>query len=424
MRKKRLTTQSARLWCTLIVTLLLWTTTSCLTQQIANNSIVDGLYCYTSVPITSAIGQGVEIVWESTYGGTDDDWAFDVIECADGGLLVGAITYSFGNGWGDIWLIRTDEDGNPQWSQAYGGTDGDYGDTILELDDGGFLVAGYTNSFGAGGYDAWLLRVDTDGNHLWNQTFGGPGNDWCFDAVECSTGGFALIGTTENYGASGRDLWLLRTDSAGVHLWNRTFGGSETEYGRSLVECDGGGFVLAGHTNSYGSGEKDAWLVRTDSDGNQVWSKTFGNVGNDEAYSIVRASPSGFAFSGNTLSIVYGGQQLWLVRIDDDGDLVWQQEYGGDGTDYGYALERLDDGFLLGGGLSASTSDFFLVCTNNSGGQLWSEHWGGGNGDGCEGLVHCSDGSTVLAGHTWSYGAGGGGADSFRAFLSLQSRCR
>lgn len=397
---------NSKLLCSLIVAFLLLTTTCVLTQQVALSEEIREMHNGNS--ITSAIGQGVEIVWDSTYGGSDDDWAFDVIECANGGFLIGAITYSFGSGWGDIWLIRIDDEGTPQWSRTYGDINGEYGDAIIELDDGSFVIAGYTNSIGAGGYDAWLLCVDENGNHQWNQTFGGPGNDWCFDAIKCSTNGFALVGTTENFGASGRDMWLIRTDSVGNLLWNRTYGGSGTEYGRSLVECDGGGFVLAGHTNSYGSGEKDAWLVRVNSSGNLIWSHTFGNVGNDEAYSIVKTNSNGYAFLGSTVSIVSGGQQLWLVEIDDDGDLVWQKEYGGDGVDYGYALEKMGENYLLGGSLSASSNDFFLVCTNSSGNQIWSEHWGGSNGDGCEGLVYCSDGSIVLAGHTWSYGAGGG----------------
>ena len=400
--------QNSRHWRSLVVIFFLWTTTCILTQQVALSERMNEIHNNTSVSITSAIGQGVELVWDSTYGGSDDDWAFDVIECSDGGFLVGAITYSFGNGWGDIWLIRLDKEGTPEWSHAYGDTNGEYGDAIIELDDGSFVVAGYTNSFGAGGYDAWLLCVDEDGNHLWNQTYGGSGNDWCFDAVKCVSDGFALVGTTENFGASGRDMWLIRTDDVGNHLWNRTYGGSETEYGRSLVECDEGGFVLAGHTNSYGSGEKDAWLVKTDSSGNPIWNHPFGNVGNDEAYSIVKDNSGGYAFSGSTLSIVSGGQQLWLVKINDDGDLIWQEEYGGEGGDTGYALEKMNDNYLLGGALSASSNDFFLVCANSSGNQMWSEHWGGSNGDGCEGLVYCSDGSIVLAGHTWSYGAGGG----------------
>ncbi len=214
-----------------------------------------------STPVISAVGEGVELIWDTTFGGTDDDWAFEVIECTGGGFLVGAITYSFGSGWGDIWLIRTDASGDLLWSHTYGGIDGDYGNTILELAGGSFVIAGYTNSFGEGGYDAWLLCVDENGDHLWDQTYGDSGNDWSFDVAKCSSGGFALSGTTENYGASGKDMWLVRTDAGGNHLWNRTYGGSGTEYARSLVEWDGGGFVFSGYTTSYGFGEKDAWLV-------------------------------------------------------------------------------------------------------------------------------------------------------------------
>ena len=163
-------------------------------------------------------------VWNWTYGGANMDWGCSVIEVSTGGFAVVGYTESSGAGDSDVWLILTDESGNPQSSHTFGGVDRDIGWGIIEVSAGGFLIVGETESFGAGDFDAWLIRVDANGNHLWNQTYGGLYDEWGWTVVEVSTGGFVFSGRTASLGAGSFDVWLVRTDSNGNHLWNHTFG--------------------------------------------------------------------------------------------------------------------------------------------------------------------------------------------------------
>jgi hypothetical protein len=158
--------------------------------------------------------------------------------------------------------------GQQVWNRTYGGTKDDEAYSLVQTGDGGYALAGQTNSSGAGGYDAWLVKTDANGNMLWNKTYGGTGWDGATSLVQTGDGGYALAGQTNSFGAGSNDFWLVKTDANGNMLWNKTYGGTGDDGAYSLVQTGDGGYALAGYTKSSGAGGYDAWLVKTDASGN------------------------------------------------------------------------------------------------------------------------------------------------------------
>ncbi|MDO8123882.1 MAG: cadherin repeat domain-containing protein [Candidatus Hermodarchaeota archaeon] len=299
-------------------------------------------------------------LWNRTYGGYDWESCFKVIEVSGGGFALAGYSTSYDAGSNDFWLLRVDANGNHLWNHTYGGALPDGAMSVLEVSSGGFILCGNTASFGVGDADVWVVRTDADGNHLWNQTYGSINYDMAYSVIEVSDGGFALAGLTNATGGVamyGSDMWLIRTDANGNHLWNQTYGGANGDMAYSVVELSGGDLVLSGTFNSsYGIGlDADMWLVRTDTNGNHLWNQTYGGPSSEMGGTVVEMSDGGFAFSGLTDSSGAGGGDVWLVRTDTTGNELWNHTYGGTGFDLGVNLiEVSSGGFALTGWTNSS----------------------------------------------------------------------
>jgi hypothetical protein len=191
------------------------------------------------------------------------DYAFSVVQTSDGGYAVSGPTASFGAGGNDIWLVKTDSFGTMQWNKTYGGPLAEWMDQMIRTADGGYAISGYTASFGAGAQDVWLVKTDASGNMVWNKTYGGTGNDNGFHMLQTADG-YAIIGSTLSINATGSDALLIKTDSSGNMLWNKTYGGTGGDFGYSLVATSDGGYAIAGYTNSLGAGGNDFYVIKTD----------------------------------------------------------------------------------------------------------------------------------------------------------------
>ncbi len=258
-------------------------------------------------------------VWSKTYGGTNWDKAQALVQTADSGYALAGYTGSYGAGLYDFWLVKTDTSGNVQWNKTYGGTLQDEAQALVQTADSGYALAGYTYTYGAGSEDFWLVKTDLGGDMQWNQTYGGTGEDFAQALVQTDDGGYALAGLTDSYGV-GFDFWLVKTDSSGNAQWNKTYGGTNADGAWALVKTTDGGYALAGFTNAasiYGIGG-DFWLVKTDAAGNAQWNKTYGGTLQDEAYALVQTSDGGYALAGLTGA---GGPDtdFWLVKTDANG---------------------------------------------------------------------------------------------------------
>ncbi|UCG36764.1 MAG: hypothetical protein JSV64_00320 [Candidatus Bathyarchaeota archaeon] len=356
--------------------------------------------------------------WNQTYGGARDDEGWSVVQTSDGGFAIAGTAKSFGAADSDFWLVKTDASGNHLWNQTYGGTSHDWGCSIVQTLDGGYIIAGRTY-FSETAYDFRLVRVDALGNHLWNQTYGGTGYDNALSVVQTEDGGFAVVGVTESLGASS-DVWLVKTDAGGNLEWNQTYGGTSYEAGWSVVQTNDGGYAIAGTTGSLGAGATDAWLVRVDALGNHLWNQTYGGTSWDEGYSMVQTLDGGFAIAGYTESSGAGAADFWLVKTDAVGNLVWSQAYGGIDNELGLSVvQTMDGGYAIAGhtySFGAGGIDVWLVKTDAGGNHTWSQTYGGTSEDCGYSVVQTLDGGYAIAGYTDSFGAGGEDVWLIRAY--------
>jgi hypothetical protein len=351
------------------------------------------LLCSSLVPCARAAS-----IWNRTYGGTKTDHALSLIATSDEGYAITGWTASFGAGLTDFWLVKTDALGNIQWNKTYGGTGEEYAYSLVETSDGGYAIAGLTDSFGAGWRDFWLVKTDAFGNMQWNKTYGGTGWDWAFSLVEAPDGGYTLAGFTSSFGDA---PWLVKTDALGNMEWNRTYSTSAAQQANSLVATSDGGYAIACDSlliktdalgnmqwnKTYGGASlvkaldggyaianntnDNFWLTKTDAFGNMQWNKTYGGTNDYEGRSVVTTSDGGYAIAGWTESFGAGWSDFWLVKTDSNGAMQWNRTYGGTGYDGAHSLVATSDGgYILAGytdSFGAGQQDFWLVKTDENG---------------------------------------------------------
>ncbi len=262
------------------------------------------------------------VEWEKTYGGSKDDYFDSIHQTSDGGFAVAGRTSSYGAGYQDVWVLKLDSGGVVEWEKTYGGSEYDYCNSINQTSDGGFIIAGSTRSFGDISNDAWVLKLDSSGLIKWSKTYGGSENDHLKSLYQTSDGGFVVAGQTSSYGAGGADAWVLKLDSGGVVEWEKTYGGNTDDSLYSIHQTSDGGFAAVGRTSSYGAGNLDAWFLKLDSGGEVEWVKTYGGSNDDYFNSIHQTSDGDFAVAGSTTSYGAGSNDAWVLKLDSNGDVA------------------------------------------------------------------------------------------------------
>jgi predicted secreted protein len=308
--------------------------------------------------------------WEKTFGGSEDDGAgwlnrgLSVQQTKDGGYILLGTTSSFGAGDADFWLIKTDARGNKEWERTFGGSSWDRGYSVQQTKDGGYILLGETGSFGAGPSDFWLIKTDARGKKQWDKTLGGWEDDYGLSVQQTKDGGYILLGWTGSFGEA-YDFLLIKTDAQGDKEWEKTFGGSQLDQGYSVQQTSDGGYILLGETYSFGAGYADFWLIKTDAWGNKQWERTFGGRGWDWGYSVQQTKDGGYILLGDTGSFGAGGGDFWLIKTDAQGNKQWDKTFGGSGDDVGLSVQQTSDGgyILLGYTYSfgAGDADFWLI---------------------------------------------------------------
>jgi predicted secreted protein len=359
----------------------------------------------------AAFAEPPDTLWTRTYGGTNIDVAYDVQQTGDGGFIVAGYTRSYGSGGHNVWLFKIDAAGHPEWNSAFGGSSDDEAQAVWPTSDGGYIAAGFTSSYGAGGKDVWLVKADSSGHQDWTRTFGGTSDEEAYAVQQTYDDGLIIAGATSSYGAGSRDIWLIKTNALGSPIWNRTIGGYGSDGAWSVSETSDRGFILAGWTFSYGPGYVgSAWLVKTDSLGYVEWNSVFGGTGADRGYSARQTADGGYIMTGYTESFGAGLYDLYLVKTDSEGTEEWSKTFGGTGRDYGNAVVQTTDGGYLAAGYTlsygAGGDDVYLVRTDADGNLQWQTTYGGTASDVAYALVNTSDHGYVVAGHTLSYGSG------------------
>jgi hypothetical protein len=317
-----------------------------------------------------------DLIWSRTYGGNGEDDVNSMQQTRDGGYVITGWTYSFRTGGYDIYFVKTNSSGDLQWSRTYGGAGANWANSIEQTTDGGYIISAGTNNFGAGGQDVYLLRTDSSGNLLWSKTYGGSSSEQGFYVKQAIDGGYVITGYTFTYGAGADDIYLIKTDESGNLLWSKTYGGVSSDIPGSIQLTSDGGYIIGGFTSSFGTGGGDIFLIRTDGSGNLSWSRTYGGAGYDRAYTTQQTSEGGYIMAGTTNSFGAGGYEVYLVKADGSGNLMWSRTFGGKGSESGSCVNQTNDGgyFITGGTSSfgAGNSDFYVIKTDGS-----------GNGRGC-----------------------------------------
>ncbi len=391
------------------------------------------------------------ITWISNYGGTGDDSARSIIRTNDGGFAILGMTSSIDGDLdfkslpvNDYWLVKLSANGELQWQKTYGGSGDDQGQQVIQTSDGGFAITGYAQSDDGDGtnnegfHDNWILRLDASGTILWEKSFGFAGHDHSYDLVETEDGGFFFSGfldITSSNGEGGTDkssltahgvgeFWGTKVDANGNLQWRKFFGGTNNDRSFGVVNAHDGGYVLAGASESDDfdisnpKGSYDFWAVKVNKNGEFEWESSFGGTGIDQAQDILATSDGGYVITGNTFSTDTqvtknnGQSDVWLIKIDDSGQLLWQKSFGGSAFDAAHSVRPTLDGGLLVCGNSKSfdgdvsqnfgENDIWVFKTDASGNLQWEKSFGGLSLDFGYDAIETQSGNIVLVGETAS----------------------
>lgn len=258
-------------------------------------------------------------VWYKTYGQPGDHEIGNFTEqCSDGGFILAGFIADTSSYTSNFLVIKTDSLGNSEWVQTYGGNSNEEAYCIRQVSPVGYIISGVTDSYGAGGHDAWVLRIDDMGNTIWARTFGGFSTEFGYSTLQTPDGGFVVTGITASFGNGSLDAWLIKLNNAGDTLWTKTYGGSESEGGNSIQQTADNGFIITGWTDSFGSGFDDVLIIRTNESGDTLWTKVIGGSSEERGQSVCQASDGGYIVAGYTRSFGSGNGDIYLIRIDSD----------------------------------------------------------------------------------------------------------
>ena len=384
----------------IIVCLLLVSSTNVvgLTPVISNeHQTLNPFFTLRPIPLSS---KG----WMKSFGGAKDEGGNCVQQTDDSGYIITGYVYSFGAGSFDVWLIKTDSQGNKMWDRTFGGKSGDFGNAVQQTTDGGYIITGSLS------WDKYLYLIKTDrnGNMLWYKTFGGLGEEEGRSVQETNDGGYIITGYTNSYGAGDNDVWLIKTDNNGNKIWDMTFGGPSQDCGTVVQQTTDSGYIITGYTNSFGAGNNDLWLIKTDSQGNKVWDRTFGGIQEDRGYFVQETTDSGYILTGFTY--LFNSPDVWLIKTDQNGNKMWESTFGGKATDMGNSVQQTtDDGYIITGfteSFGEDYADVWLIKTDNNGNKMWDSTFGTSSMEFGNSVHQTTDGGYILTGVTLTYSGG------------------
>lgn len=407
-------------------------------------------YCTIAILLNGNLkAQTPGIEWEKCLGGGYGDYAWSVKSVNDGGYVVvgysesndGDIDDHFGNPeLADYWIVKLDSAGKIKWKKSLGGSYLDQATCIQQDVDDNYVIAGSSASIDGnitnnhGGLDYWIIKLDGDGNLLWQRSFGGENNDYCYSMQLTRDKGYILAGFSEsntgdftsNHGR--RDYWVIKLDSTTNMQWQKSFGGSLDDEAYSVDTTWDGGFIVAGRTSSndfdvtFNHGKQDFWVIKLDSSGSLIWQKTFGGTGIENAFSVKQTSGSNYIVAGYTNSNdmdvsgkhfpLSAYEDFWIINLNDSGKINWQKCYGGDFNERAFSIQNTSDGGYLIAGLSESTNgdlnenaggdDYCVIKTDSIGTLKWQKSIGGKSVDYALSVEPAKKGGYIVAGFTGS----------------------
>jgi len=356
---------------------------------------------------------GVSAAEQAGAAGTDAppvEWSYTfargeghfVEQTGDGGLVMTGWVDSGGAG-SDVFLARYDRAGSRLWLRTYRGNGYSDGHCVREVSGGGFIVVGETKSRDAYDHDVYVVRTDGKGVPLWEKVFGGARCDYAWSVRQTGDGGFILAGGTESFGAGIYDVYLVKLDAAGNTIWEKTYGGTASDCGYAVLQLNDGGYLIAGNTESFGAGNLDVYLLKTDSDGNIAWQKTYGGEGSDYGWSLVKAGDGGYLIAGEKeITVNLGGVfAAYLIKVGPEGNELWQNTYGDTrGSSFYDAGQVTGGGYILTGKKESAGGGYglYVVKTNKNGDPVWEKTIEGAGSNSGYAVAQNRDGAYVVAG--------------------------
>jgi len=350
-------------------------------------------------------------MFAKTYGWNTGDWAQYIVQTPDGGFVVQGSTQVGGNP--DMLLMRLGPDGTPLWTRRYGFTGNDWGVGLALASDGNIFAASESAIYDMG--EVVVMKVSiADGSVIWSRVYWGADWDGPRSAISTPDGGFAVAGWTES--ATGEDDFLvLKLASDGSLLWSMYFAGpvSAEEDGYQIIRTMGDEYLICGWTESFGAGGRDMFLVKLANSGTPLWARTYGGTLGDSAYAVVELSDATLMLIGQTSNFGAAGTDILVARLQPTGEVIWARRYGGSGNEYIYSAKDAGDGIVMAGYTTsggAGGRDALIAKIDYNGNLLWAKTFGGGGNEEIWSAIICSDGRIACAGNTTSWGAGGSDA--------------
>ena len=388
--------------------------------------------------------------WSKTFGGTHDDHAYSVIQTSDGNLAIFGYTNSIDGDItdktlqeNDYWLLKLSPEGNLLWSKTYGGSGDDKGQSIIETNDGGFAITGYSMSADGDGsnnegfHDNWILRLDAAGNILWEKSFGFSGHDHAYAVIQTSDGGFFMTGFLDVTASGGQgnskiantnrhgvgEFWCHKLDANGNIEWRRYYGGTNNDRSFDAVQANDGGYVITGFSESTdfdisnSKGSYDYWVIKLDASGTLLWEKSIGGSEIDQARTIVKTNDNGYLIGGNSFSNNddvtnnLGNSDFFIAKLNDNGEIQWKKNYGGSDFDYATSIEPATNGYLITGYSKSNDihltsnygdNDYWVLKIDAQGNLKTQKSFGGSGLDFAFDVVEMTTGDIVVVGETES----------------------
>lgn len=357
-----------------------------------------------------------EIEWINTFGGSEEDDAFSVARSADGGYAVFGFTQSNDGDVSrktttdsDYWLLKLSAEGEPLWNKTYGGSDDDRGQKIIATNDGGYAVLGFSKSNdqdvseNSGFHDYWMAKLSANGALQWEKSFGYPGSDRGHSLIQTQDGGYFLVGFLDVTASNGQgndppgdgrsakpantlhgvgEFWGIKLDASGNKEWSHYYGGTNNDRTFGVLQTDDGGFLMVGHSESDDfditdpQGSYDVWIVRTDNVGNLLWQKNFGGSGIEIGYAVTETPEGNFIVVGDTrssdkdISNPLGNADFWAIKFKPSGEMIWEKTYGGSDFESARSIVGMPEGnFLIVGSSQSSGMD---VSENKGRNDIWA----------------------------------------------------
>lgn len=354
------------------------------------------------------ISQTPDTLWTKTIGGINKDTGSSVKQTNDGGFIIAGTTNSFGAGDYDVYLIKTNEEGDTMWTRTYGGAFRDYGSEVQQTIDDGYIIIGATKSFNNNIDDLYLIKTDANGDILWTKVYGGLWGEVGSSIIQDSAGNYLATGYTMSFDPGNADVWVLKFNEFGDTLWTRRVGGDNTDYGVSIKRCENGDYIITGYTQSFSSNH-DIYLIRINPYGDTTWTNHYGGEGLDFGEDVLELDGGEFIIAGYTTSYGTDDYDCYLVRVNAHGDTLWTKHYGGEYDDKAYAIQLFEDGIALAGythNAGSTERDALIIKTNFDGDVIWTKTIGGLYNDWGLDIYKTDDNGLILTGQFDKYGNG------------------